>query len=70
MQKQEIKQIQHGRDHLISFHEIRSLSARLYTDKMSSDFAQKLLGHKSANMTLQHIKTKGIKAGMRYVYSE
>ena len=37
-----------------SFHEIRSLSARLYTDKMNSDLAQKLLGHKSADMTVTY----------------
>lgn len=37
-----------------SFHEIRSLSARLYTEKMGSDFAQKLLGHKSAEMTAKY----------------
>ncbi|WP_339038280.1 hypothetical protein [Serratia symbiotica] len=36
-----------------SFHEIRSLSARLYTESISGDgeFAQKLLGHKLAAMT-------------------
>ncbi|WP_334467968.1 site-specific integrase [Arsenophonus sp. PmNCSU2021_1] len=37
-----------------SFHEIRSLSARLYTEKNGSDFAQKLLGHKSAKMTAKY----------------
>ncbi|PAV09218.1 hypothetical protein CBG25_03180 [Arsenophonus sp. ENCA] len=37
-----------------SFHEIRSLSARLYTEKMGSNFAQKLLGHKSAEMTAKY----------------
>ncbi|HGJ5899562.1 tyrosine-type recombinase/integrase, partial [Arsenophonus apicola] len=37
-----------------SFHEIRSLSARLYTEKMGSQFAQKLLGHKSAEMTAKY----------------
>ncbi|MDR5611417.1 MULTISPECIES: tyrosine-type recombinase/integrase [unclassified Arsenophonus] len=37
-----------------SFHEIRSLSARLYTEKMGSDFARKLLGHKSAAMTAKY----------------
>ncbi|MFS1539830.1 MAG: tyrosine-type recombinase/integrase, partial [Candidatus Phlomobacter fragariae] len=37
-----------------SFHEIRSLSARLYTEKMGGDFAQKLLGHKSAEMTAKY----------------
>lgn len=34
-----------------SFHEIRSLSARLYTEKMGYEFTRKLLGHKSAKMT-------------------
>ncbi|WP_281181127.1 tyrosine-type recombinase/integrase [Candidatus Arsenophonus triatominarum] len=44
-----------------SFHEIRSLSARLYTTKMSSELAQNLLGHKSADMTAkyQDEKSKG-----------
>ncbi|WP_255653921.1 tyrosine-type recombinase/integrase [Arsenophonus apicola] len=37
-----------------SFHEIRSLSARLYTETMGSNFAQKLLGHKSATMTAKY----------------
>ncbi|WP_320412382.1 tyrosine-type recombinase/integrase [Candidatus Regiella insecticola] len=34
-----------------SFHEIRSLSARLHSEARSKDFAQKLLGHKSSAMT-------------------
>ncbi|HGJ5882384.1 tyrosine-type recombinase/integrase [Arsenophonus sp.] len=44
-----------------SFHEIRSLSARLYTEKMSAELAQKLLGHKSAGMTekYQDERSKG-----------
>ncbi|MFS1539278.1 MAG: tyrosine-type recombinase/integrase [Candidatus Phlomobacter fragariae] len=37
-----------------SFHEIRSLSARLYTEKMGSEFTRKLLGHKSAKMTAKY----------------
>lgn len=37
-----------------SFHEIRSLSARLYTETMGSNFAQKLLGHKSSTMTAKY----------------
>ncbi|HGJ5876574.1 MAG TPA: tyrosine-type recombinase/integrase [Arsenophonus sp.] len=37
-----------------SFHEIRSLSARLYTEKMGSEFTRKLLGHKSTEMTAQY----------------
>ncbi|MBQ0955938.1 phage integrase Arm DNA-binding domain-containing protein [Serratia symbiotica] len=42
-----------------SFHEIRSLSARLYTDTISGDFAQKLLGHKSAAMTEKYQDSRG-----------
>lgn len=34
-----------------SFHEIRSLAARLYTEQYGKEFAQALLGHKSAAMT-------------------
>ncbi|WP_250481854.1 tyrosine-type recombinase/integrase [Caballeronia sp. NCTM5] len=34
-----------------SFHEIRSLAARLYADQYSPEFAQAILGHKSASMT-------------------
>lgn len=34
-----------------SFHEIRSLAARLYTEQYGKEFAQALLGHKSALMT-------------------
>ncbi|WP_281181075.1 tyrosine-type recombinase/integrase [Candidatus Arsenophonus triatominarum] len=37
-----------------SFHEIRSLSARLYTERNGSEFAQKLLGHKPAEMTAKY----------------
>lgn len=37
-----------------SFHEIRSLSARLYTEAMGTDFAKKLLGHKSIEMTAKY----------------
>ncbi|HGJ5863862.1 MAG TPA: tyrosine-type recombinase/integrase, partial [Arsenophonus nasoniae] len=37
-----------------SFHEIRSLSARLYTEKMGSEFTRKLLGHKSTEMTAKY----------------
>ncbi|HEY3984709.1 tyrosine-type recombinase/integrase [Cedecea sp.] len=33
------------------FHEIRSLSARLYKDEQGEEFSQRLLGHKSATMT-------------------
>lgn len=34
-----------------SLHEVRSLSARLYTEKYGKEFANALLGHKSAKMT-------------------
>ncbi|MFL9904471.1 tyrosine-type recombinase/integrase [Paraburkholderia fungorum] len=34
-----------------SFHEIRSLASRLYTAEYGKEFAQALLGHKSAQMT-------------------
>ncbi|WP_099062461.1 tyrosine-type recombinase/integrase [Serratia sp. BW106] len=34
-----------------TFHEIRSLSGRLYEDEYGKEFAQKLLGHKSIKMT-------------------
>lgn len=34
-----------------TFHEIRSLAARLYTEQYGKEFAQALLGHKSAEMT-------------------
>lgn len=34
-----------------TFHEIRSLAARLHTEQRDSKFAQALLGHKSATMT-------------------
>ncbi|MFS1583883.1 MAG: tyrosine-type recombinase/integrase, partial [Candidatus Arsenophonus phytopathogenicus] len=43
-----------------SFHEIRSLSARLYTKKMSGELAQKLLGHKSAEMTAKYQDERNI----------
>lgn len=42
-----------------SFHEIRSLSARLYTDQYGKDFAQAILGHKSASMTELYRDTRG-----------
>ncbi|MBG6241737.1 MAG: integrase, partial [Candidatus Symbiopectobacterium sp. Dall1.0] len=42
-----------------SFHEIRSLSARLYTDEKGRDYAQKLLGHKSATMTDKYRDVRG-----------
>jgi len=42
-----------------SFHEIRSLSARLYTDARGGEFAQHLLGHKSAEMTARYQDSRG-----------
>ncbi|QKO41502.1 integrase [Serratia marcescens] len=38
-----------------TFHEIRSLSGRLY----EKAFAQKLLGHTTEMMTLKYLKTRG-----------
>lgn len=42
-----------------SFHEIRSLSARLHTEEKGKDYAQKLLGHKSATMTDKYRDVRG-----------
>jgi len=42
-----------------SFHEIRSLSARLYADDNGPEFAQTLLGHKSAKMTALYRDVRG-----------
>ncbi|MDE1008179.1 MAG: tyrosine-type recombinase/integrase [Paraburkholderia fungorum] len=42
-----------------SFHELRSLSARLYTEQFGKEFAQALLGHKSASMTEMYRDTRG-----------
>ncbi|WP_342221906.1 tyrosine-type recombinase/integrase [Candidatus Fukatsuia endosymbiont of Tuberolachnus salignus] len=42
-----------------SFHEIRSLSARLHSEARGKDFAQKLLGHKSAIMTDKYRDSRG-----------
>ncbi|WP_440867609.1 tyrosine-type recombinase/integrase [Symbiopectobacterium purcellii] len=42
-----------------SFHEIRSLSARLYTDEKGKESAQKLLGHKSSAMTDRYRDDRG-----------
>lgn len=39
-----------GGDYPPTVHEIRSLSARLYAEKYGEEFAQSLLGHKSAKM--------------------
>ncbi len=42
-----------------SFHEIRSLSARLYATEKGNNYAQKLLGHKSAQMSERYIDARG-----------
>lgn len=42
-----------------SFHELRSLSARLHTAEHGPEFAQKLLGHKSAQMTDRYRDSRG-----------
>ncbi|EGY28932.1 Site-specific recombinase XerC [Candidatus Regiella insecticola 5.15] len=46
-----------------SFHEIRSLSARLHSDARGKDFAQKLLGHKSSAMTDKYRDSRGSEWG-------
>ncbi|EOS94699.1 phage integrase Arm DNA-binding domain-containing protein [Erwinia tracheiphila] len=42
-----------------SFHELRSLSARLHTKENGAEFAQRLLGHKSAQMTDRYRDSRG-----------
>jgi integrase len=42
-----------------TFHELRSLAARLYTDQHGPEFAQAILGHKSANMTAMYRDVRG-----------
>lgn len=42
-----------------TFHELRSLAARLYTAQHGPDFAQALLGHKSASTTDMYRDTRG-----------
>lgn len=42
-----------------SFHEIRSLSERLYREEFGADFAQAMLGHKSAQMTAKYDDLRG-----------
>lgn len=42
-----------------SFHELRSLSARLYDKQAGEDFAQHLLGHKSGVMTAKYRDDRG-----------
>lgn len=42
-----------------SFHEIRSLSERLYREEFGAEFAQAILGHKSAQMTSKYDDLRG-----------
>ncbi|WP_021015723.1 tyrosine-type recombinase/integrase [Prodigiosinella confusarubida] len=42
-----------------TFHEIRRLAGRLYEKAYGKEFAQKLLGHKSAKMTDKYLDTRG-----------
>lgn len=42
-----------------SLHEIRSLAARLYSEQFGAEFAQALLGHKSAEMTALYRDSRG-----------
>lgn len=42
-----------------SFHEIRSLSERLYREEFGADFAQAMLGHRSAQMTAKYDDLRG-----------
>jgi enterobacteria phage integrase len=44
---------------LPSFHEIRSLAIRLYSDEYGAEFAQALVGHKSAEMTALYRDSRG-----------
>ncbi|WP_392564975.1 tyrosine-type recombinase/integrase [Orbus wheelerorum] len=41
-----------------TFHEIRSLSARLYEEEKGAEFANKLLGHKSMAMTSKYLDNR------------
>lgn len=43
----------------ITFHEIRSLSERLYREEFGAAFAQQILGHKSAEMTEKYDDLRG-----------
>ncbi|WGS53518.1 tyrosine-type recombinase/integrase [Paraburkholderia sp. D15] len=42
-----------------TFHELRSLAARLYGEQYGAEFAQALLGHKSAEMTALYRDSRG-----------
>jgi integrase len=43
-----------------SFHEIRSLSERLYRDQYGAEFAQSILGHKNSSMTAKYDDMRGM----------
>ncbi len=45
-------------DNKPTFHEIRSLSARLYEEEKGAEFAKKLLGHKSMAMTDKYLDNR------------
>ncbi|MFB0770326.1 tyrosine-type recombinase/integrase [Proteus cibi] len=47
------------KDNMPTFHEIRSLSARLYEDEKGAEFAKKILGHKSMQMTDRYLDNRG-----------
>ncbi|EPP0180397.1 tyrosine-type recombinase/integrase, partial [Escherichia coli] len=42
-----------------TFHELRSLSARLYRNQIGDKFAQRLLGHKSDSMAARYRDSRG-----------
>lgn len=42
-----------------TFHELRSLAARLYSEQHGQEFAQAILGHKSASMTAMYRDVRG-----------
>lgn len=42
-----------------TFHELRSLAARLYAEQFNPEFAQAILGHKSASMTALYRDVRG-----------
>ncbi|OHX10477.1 hypothetical protein BI347_22130 [Chromobacterium sphagni] len=48
-----------GEDHPTTFHEIRSLSSRLYEATHGKVFAQRLLGHKNASTTDLYLDARG-----------
>lgn len=47
-----------------SFHEIRSLSSRLYKAERGEEFAQRLLGHKNLVMTKKYLDSRGAEYDM------